>query len=91
MCCDFLGLRLQATTASAVKSIDYALSKKVKIINNSWAGSVASKALTRSLQFAAKAHGGKGVLVVNSAGNDAQNLDSSSVYPASIELPNSIK
>ncbi|KAL8275886.1 hypothetical protein Esti_000222 [Eimeria stiedai] len=81
---------LLGSVASALKAIDYALTAGVQIINNSWGGPLESEALRRALQLAATANHGLGVLVVNSAGNDAQDLNRSSFYPASVQLPNSI-
>ncbi|KAL8443785.1 hypothetical protein Emag_005809 [Eimeria magna] len=81
---------LQGSVASALRAIDYALSAGVQIINNSWGGPSESEALRRALQLAASAYNGLGVLVVNSAGNEAQDLDKNSFFPASVQLPNSI-
>ncbi|KAL8428370.1 hypothetical protein ACSSS7_007270 [Eimeria intestinalis] len=80
----------EGSVASALKAIDFALSAGVQIINNSWGAPSESKALKRALQIAATANDGLGVLVVNSAGNEAMDIDKNSFFPASIQLPNSI-
>lgn len=61
----FIGDTGSGATSNAIKSIDYAVSKKVFAINNSWGSSGYSKALSEAITRAEKA----GVLFVVAAGN----------------------
>jgi thermitase len=71
---------------SAIKAIDYAISKNVKIISNSWGGSGASLALKEAVQRAAD----HGILFIASAGNNGLDNDTSPHYPSNFYLPNII-
>ena len=64
---------------SAVEAIDYAVSHGAQVINLSWGTSGSSEALKDAIERAIR----RGVVVVCSAGNNGQDVDASSYYPAS--------
>ncbi|HEV7473479.1 MAG TPA: S8 family serine peptidase [Pyrinomonadaceae bacterium] len=67
---------------SAVEAIDYAVQHGAAVINLSWGTSGYSLALKDAIERALQ----RGVVVVCSAGNSGQNVDSSLYYPASYGL-----
>ncbi len=74
---------------NAVKSIDYAVEKKVDIISASWGGAIPrpqAQPIIEAIQRAAKA----GIIFVVAAGNDGQNNDSYEVFPANSGVDNMI-
>ncbi|MFA6435047.1 MAG: S8 family peptidase [Elusimicrobiales bacterium] len=71
---------------NAVRAIDYAIKRGVKIMSNSWGNGGESQALKDAI-FAAQA---AGVVFVAAAGNGAGNNDISPVFPASYDLSNVI-
>ncbi|GCA70259.1 thermophilic serine proteinase [Microcystis aeruginosa NIES-2519] len=74
------------STSNAIKAINYATDKGVKLTNNSWGGGGYSQALYDAINAAGQA----GALFIASAGNSAQNTDTSPSYPASYNLDNII-
>jgi subtilisin family serine protease len=74
--------------SDALKGVEYAISKGAKIINISF--EVDADDTPQSLHEALTAANQAGVLVVSAAGNSSKDLDSSSVFPASIRLGNNI-
>ncbi len=78
----------QGTTSDAIRSIDYAISRGVRVMSNSWGGrsddDLENKALEEAIDRAAKAD----VLFVAAAGNDGTDNDKDPVYPAAYRLPN---
>lgn len=70
--------------SNSIICIEYALTKGVKILNNSWGGDGYSD----SLKDAIKACEDAGVLFVAAAGNDAKNTDITPHYPSAFENPN---
>jgi subtilisin family serine protease len=74
--------------ADALQGMDYAISNGAKIINMSFVvdGDDSSSALEEAINIADNA----GVLVVSAAGNDAADLNTASVYPASIRTANNV-
>jgi thermitase len=71
---------------NAIKSIDYAIEKKVDIISASWGANVPRSQATpliEAIDRACKA----GLLFVAAAGNDSANNDSTETYPANAALP----
>jgi thermitase len=71
---------------NAIKSIDFAIEKKVDIISASWGANVPrsqAKPLIEAIDRACKA----GILFVAAAGNDSANNDSTETYPANAALP----
>ncbi|MDQ5846508.1 MAG: S8 family serine peptidase, partial [Acidobacteriota bacterium] len=65
--------------ANAVEAIDYAVSHGAQVINLSWGTTGESQALKYAIERAMR----RGVVVVCSAGNSSQNVDSAPYYPAS--------
>jgi RHS repeat-associated protein len=65
--------------ASAVEAIDYAATHGAQVINLSWGTTGASLALKDAIERAMR----RGVVVVCSAGNNGQDVDSVPYYPAS--------
>jgi len=74
--------------SDALKGVEYALSKGAKIINMSF--EVDADDTPQSLHEALAAANNAGVLVASAAGNSSKNLDSTTVFPASIRLANNI-
>ena len=73
-------------TSDAIEAIHYCIAIGVDIINNSWGGSDYSYALNDALESANRAE----CTIVAAAGNDGQNINEQSIYPASYDLPNII-
>ncbi|KZE64109.1 hypothetical protein AWM68_13465 [Fictibacillus phosphorivorans] len=67
--------------SDAILAIEYAKSKGVKILNNSWGGGENAQALKDAIK-------NSGTLFIAAAGNDGMNADSSPMYPAAYDLPN---
>lgn len=84
MACKFLAPT--GATSDAIESIDYAVSKGAKILNNSWGGGGYSEALYDAINNARR----KGVLFVAAAGNDGTDNDVSPHYPSNYDLDNVI-
>lgn len=74
------------STAGAIKSIDYATSRGVDIMSNSWGGGGKSQLLQDAIQRAADA----GILFIAAAGNHRANNDLRPTYPANYEVKNVI-
>ncbi|MGI8733744.1 MAG: S8 family peptidase, partial [Pyrinomonadaceae bacterium] len=72
--------------ADAVEAIDYAASHGAHVINISWGTNGESLILKDTIERAIR----RGVIVVCSAGNSGQNLDSMPYYPASFAIPDLI-
>lgn len=75
----FLSSSGSGTTDAAIRAINYAIDNGAHIISNSWGGPNRSELLNEAIQRARA----QGILVVASAGNSAQNIDSQPSYPAS--------
>ncbi|MEW6161694.1 MAG: S8 family peptidase, partial [Verrucomicrobiota bacterium] len=84
MACKFLDYTGNGQISDAIECINYARSKGAKIINASWTAPNYSSALNSALQAARSA----GIIVVCAAGNEATNIDSYPIYPASYNLDN---
>jgi subtilisin family serine protease len=69
------------TTEAAIKAIEYAKNKGIKILNNSWGGGEYDRALDTAIKEA-------NALFVVAAGNDGINNDFINSYPANSKLPN---
>ncbi|WP_226536218.1 S8 family serine peptidase [Fictibacillus halophilus] len=67
--------------SDAILAIEYAKSKGVKILNNSWGGGENAQALKDAIKSS-------GTLFIAAAGNDGMNTDTSPMYPAAYDLPN---
>jgi hypothetical protein len=88
MAVKFLSGQGSGDTATAIKAIDYAVSRGAKILSNSWGGRGDSNnnALRDSIVRAERA----GVLFVAAAGNDGTDNDKSPVYPAAFDVENMV-
>ncbi|MCP5153064.1 MAG: S8 family serine peptidase [Ectothiorhodospiraceae bacterium] len=84
MALKFLSATGSGSTSDAITCIEYALSKGVDILNNSWGGGGYSQALADAISAANDA----GVLFVAAAGNSASDNDRTPHYPSSYEFPN---
>lgn len=84
----FIGDSGTGSTSGAIRGIDYAVSKRVFAINNSWGSSGTSRALGDAILRAEKA----GVLFLVAAGNGSNhvgfNIDRTPWYPASYSNSN---
>lgn len=81
----FLGAN-GGTISDGIQCINYALSKRVKLSNNSWGGGGFSQALYDAIDAARI----QGHLFVAAAGNDGSDNDTIPAYPASYDLDNII-
>ena len=86
MACKFLSAGGSGSTSDAIKCINFAVSKGVKIMNNSWGGGGFSQALYDAINNART----KGALFVAAAGNNGTDNDPSPHYPSSYNLDNII-
>ena len=86
----FLTAKGTGTTSNAIDAIEFAIQLKniglanVRVMSNSWGGTVNSKALMDAVSRAMQSN----ILFVASAGNLSANNDTSPFYPASYDLPN---
>jgi subtilisin family serine protease len=79
-----LDAQLAGTTVGVAAAIRYAAANGARIINLSLRGTVPDPRLNEAIAAAAAAN----ALVVVGAGNDARDIDTQPVYPASIAAPN---
>lgn len=79
----FLSSSGSGTTANAIRAIEYASDKGIKISNNSWGGGSYSKSLEDAIK-------NSGMLFIAAAGNSSRNSDVYPMYPAAYKLPNII-
>lgn len=82
----FLDDRGAGYVADGVKAIEYAISMKAHVINNSWGNDEYSPTLLAALRKAEEAD----IFVVNAAGNDSRNAEFGSIYPAGYLVNNNI-
>jgi subtilisin family serine protease len=68
----------------AIKSIDYAISRGVNVMSNSWGGGGRSQALFDAVERAQEA----GIIFIAAAGNENNDNDAKPSYPASYKLDN---
>ena len=80
----FLNSGGSGDTSHAIKCIEYALSKGVRILSNSWGGGGPSQAL----EDAIKAARDQGCLFLAAAGNAGADADRTDFYPACYKLDN---
>lgn len=73
-------------TSDAIQCLQYAVSKGVKLSNNSWGGGPFEQTLFDAIQQARD----KGHLFVAAAGNDSSDTDLDPAFPADYELDNVI-
>ncbi len=72
--------------AAAIEAIDYAVGHDAQVINLSWGTTGESFALEDAIKRAIQ----RGIVVVCSAGNSGQDVDTTSYYPAAFKLPDLI-
>ncbi len=82
----FLSDNGSGTLADAVEAINYATHMNVDVMSNSWGGGGYSQVLFEAIKAARE----KGIVFVAAAGNDSNNNDARSSYPASYQLDNVI-
>lgn len=82
----FLSDSGSGSTADAISAIDYATSRGVDIMSNSWGGGGYSAALKEAIERAADA----GILFTAAAGNSGSNNDQSPHYPSNYDVENVI-
>ena len=82
----FLTATGRGTLEGALKAIDYATSRGVNIMSNSWGGGGRSQALFEAIERARDA----GIIFVAAAGNSKNDNDVKAVYPANYKLDNVI-
>lgn len=80
----FINSKGDGSVSQAVKAIYYAVQHGAKIINASWGGGSKDQALSDAIKHA----GDRGVVFVTAAGNDGENNDSVSNYPANEKQAN---
>lgn len=72
------------TLEGALKAIDYAISRGVQIMSNSWGGGGRSQSLYEAIERAEQA----GISFIAAAGNSSLDMDKKASYPASYDLAN---
>lgn len=82
----FLSDKGSGETIDAISAIDYAIKRKVQVMSNSWGGGDKEQSLLDAITAAEQA----GITFVAAAGNESNNNDSSSTYPANYEVSNVI-
>lgn len=82
----FLSKSGGGTLEGALKAIDYATSRGVNVMSNSWGGGGRSQALFEAIERAEKA----GIVFVAAAGNERNDNDAKAVYPANYKVANVI-
>ncbi len=80
----FLSSKGSGRNSNAIECIDYAISKGVDILNNSWGGGGYSQALFDAISRAKDA----GILFVVAASNEGTNNDSKVRYPSGFAVAN---
>jgi serine protease len=82
MALKFLTASGSGATSNAVRALDYAVAKGVKVSNNSWGGGGASSTLAAAIDRARAA----GHIFVAAAGNAGQNNNTTANYPSNYGL-----
>ena len=82
----FLNAQGSGSTSNAIKALQYAVDKGMKVTNNSWGGGGYSQGLADAITAAGTA----GDLFVAAAGNNSSNNDTLASYPASYGMANII-
>jgi thermitase len=78
----FLSRSGSGTLEGALKSIDYAITREVNIMSNSWGGGAKSEAMLELIKKAEE----KGILFIAAAGNSSSDNDKKPTYPANYEV-----
>ncbi len=87
MACKFIDASGNGSVSDAITCLDYARAHGAKIVNASWGSySFTSSALRDAINLLRDA----GIIFVAAAGNDANDNDGNSLYPASYEYDNII-
>lgn len=84
MACRFLDSTGYGSTSDAIQCLDYARAKGAKVINASWGDTGNSTFLLSAIQRARDA----GIIFVTASGNEGNNNDALSFYPANFNLDN---
>jgi subtilisin family serine protease len=79
-----IGADGSGATSNAIAGLNYAVAKGAAVSNNSYGGLAFNQALYDAINNARA----RGHIFVTSAGNEAENLDVTPLYPASYDLPN---
>ncbi len=87
MACEFIDSQGNGSISDAVTCMDYARSKGAKIINASWGGYTFTSA---ALQDAVNSARDAGIIFVAACGNNSNDNDANSLYPASYGYDNVI-
>src|SRR6266480_2750085 len=87
MACEFIDSQGNGSISDAVTCMDYARSKGAKIINASWGGYTFTSA---ALQDAVNSARDAGIIFVAACGNNGNDNDANSLYPASYGYDNVI-
>lgn len=82
----FLSASGSGVTSDAIEAVNYATSKHVTVMSNSWGGGGYSQALKDAIDAAQAA----GIIFVAAAGNSALNTDAQPTYPADYASANII-
>jgi thermitase len=82
----FIGPQGQGDLMAAIKSIDYAISKKANVISASWGASVAESQAKPLIEAVGRADAA-GIVFVAAAANDGKNNDTTPMYPANSNFP----
>jgi subtilisin family serine protease len=82
----FLSDKGEGQEIDAIRAIDYAIKNDIKVLSNSWGGTDRLQALEDAIIAANEA----GVSFVAAAGNDAENNDTVSSFPANFKADNVI-
>jgi thermitase len=85
----FLGADGSGDLMAGIKAIDMAIEKKADVISASW-GATIDRAQAQPLVDAVKRASDAGVIMVMAAANDGRSNDSTEVYPANADFPNTI-
>ncbi|KEP65934.1 UNVERIFIED_CONTAM: subtilisin SUB2 [Hammondia hammondi] len=80
----------QGSMANSIRALNYAIDHEVQVINNSWGGPQSTAVLRRLVHMSAVARSGKGILLINAAGNESSNNDINPSYPANWDQDNTI-
>ncbi|MCB0394416.1 MAG: S8 family serine peptidase, partial [Bdellovibrionales bacterium] len=85
----FLGADGSGDLMAGIKSIDYAIEKKVQVISASWGAAVPASQATPLIEAVQRADDA-GVIFVAAAANDGKNNDTRDVFPANSGTKNMI-
>ncbi|PHJ22575.1 subtilisin-like protease [Cystoisospora suis] len=90
-----MGLRFMdhkgaGATSEGIRSLEYALRMGAHVVNNSWGGPSESQGLHRMVKMTRAARNGKGMLLLNAAGNESVNNDIVKSYPTCFDQDNTI-